>query len=119
MYLTPKDLLKFGELYLNGGTWNENQVLSESWKDESFKKYLILENTVDKNEYGYLWWHKTYQVKNESIESIEARGAGGQYIFIIPSLDIVVAITSGNFRNGKTQQPELILENYILPFLIN
>jgi CubicO group peptidase (beta-lactamase class C family) len=119
MYLTSKDMLKFGELYLNKGIWKTEHILSEEWIKNSFKNYLPLENTKDKNGYGYLWWHNTYQVKGESIESVEARGAGGQYIFIIPSLKTVAVITSGNYRNGKTQQPEMIFENYILPYLKN
>ena len=85
----------------------------------SFKNYLALENTKDKNGYGYLWWHHNYQINGKNIESIEARGAGGQYIFVIPTLQAVVVITSGNFRNGKTQQPEAIFENYILPNMKN
>lgn len=117
MYLTPKDMLKFGELYLNEGKWNSKRILSKNWKKKSFRNYRVLENTKDKNGYGYLWWHHTYQVNGKSYASIEARGAGGQYIFVIPSLKIVAVITSGNFRNGKTQQPEMIFENYILPYL--
>ena len=73
----------------------------------------------DKNEYGYLWWHKTYTIGGKEIKSIEARGAGGQYIFVIPELESVVVITSGNYRNGNSQQPEKILEEYILPAIIN
>lgn len=119
MYLAPKDMLKFGELYLNEGKWKTKRVLSKKWIESSFKNYLVLENTADKNGYGYLWWHNTYKVKTKNIESIEARGAGGQYIFIIPSLKIVAVITSGNYRNGKTQQPEMIFKNYILPYLRN
>jgi len=117
MYLTPKDMLKFGELYLNDGKWNSKRIISSKWIKNSFKNYRVLENTKDKNGYGYLWWHHSYQVNGENIKSIEARGAGGQYIFVIPSLKIVAVITSGNFRNGKTQQPEMIFENYILPYL--
>ncbi|TAF65526.1 MAG: class C beta-lactamase-related serine hydrolase [Flavobacterium sp.] len=117
MYLTPKDMLKFGELYLNEGQWNSKRILSKSWINDSFTNYRVLENTKGKNGYGYLWWHHTYEVNGKSIASIEARGAGGQYIFVIPSLKTVVVITSGNFRNGKTQQPEIILKNYILPYL--
>lgn len=117
MYLTPKDMLKFGELYLNEGQWNSKRILSKNWVKDSFTNYRVLENTKDKNGYGYLWWHHTYEVNGKSIASIEARGAGGQYIFVIPSLKTVVVITSGNFRNGKTQQPEMILKNYILPYL--
>ncbi|KFF18406.1 serine hydrolase domain-containing protein [Flavobacterium hydatis] len=119
MYLTSKDMLKFGELYLNEGKWKTKRILSKEWVKKSFKDYRALENTKDKNGYGYLWWHNTYQVKGESIESIEARGAGGQYIFVIPRLETVVVITSGNYRNGKTQQPEMILEKYILPYFKN
>lgn len=118
MYLTPRDMMKFGQLYLNNGNWNGRQIISEKWVEESFKKYLRLENTNDKNEYGYLWWHKTYIVNNKDIESIEARGAGGQNIFVIPELNTVVVITSGNYRNGKYQQPIKILEEYILPAII-
>ena len=78
-----------------------------------------MQNTTDKNGYGYLWWHHNYEVNGKNISSIEARGAGGQYIFVVPSLNAVVAITSGNFRNGKTQQPEIIFKNHILPYLKN
>lgn len=117
MYLTPKDMLKFGELYLNKGKWKSERILSKKWVKNSIKYYRNLENVPDKNGYGYLWWHNTYQVNGKSIKSIEARGAGGQYIFVIPSLKAVVVITSGNYRNGKTQQPEKIFEKYILPYL--
>ncbi|WP_418514029.1 serine hydrolase domain-containing protein [Corallibacter sp.] len=117
MYLTPRDMLKFGELYLNKGKWKSERVLSKKWVKGSFKNYHNLENVPDKNGYGYLWWHNTYKVNGKDIETVEARGAGGQYIFVIPCLKTVVVITSGNYRNGKTQQPELIFEKYILPYL--
>lgn len=63
---------------------------------------------------------QVYVVENKKIESIEARGAGGQYTFVIPELESVVVITSGNFRNGRLlQQPEKILEEYILPAIMD
>ena len=117
MYLTPKDMLKFGEMYLNKGSWKSKSILSKKWVENSFKNYRNLDNVPDKNGYGYLWWHHKYQINEKQIESIEARGAGGQYIFVIPSMKIVVVITSGNYRNGKTQQPEEIFKEYILPNL--
>ncbi|WP_347175365.1 serine hydrolase domain-containing protein [Polaribacter uvawellassae] len=118
MHITPRDMLKFGQLYLDNGKWNGKRIISKKWIKKSFKNYRKLQNTNDKNGYGYLWWHKTYKVGKQEIKSIEARGAGGQYIFVIPTLDVVVVITSGNYRNGKFQQPEKILENYILPTLL-
>ena len=119
MLLTSRDLLKFGQLYLNRGEWNGKRVLPEKWVEASFKKHVQLQDTRDKNLYGYQWWHDTYTVNEKAISCIEARGAGGQFIFVIPDLDAVVVITSGNFRNRKGNQPRDILQKYILPALLN
>ena len=118
MLLTSRDLLKFGQLFLNKGKWNDRQVLSEAWVAESFSIYGRLQDTRDKNEYGYLWWHDRYTVGKREIKTVEARGAGGQFIFIIPELESVVVITSGNFRNRKGNQPRTILKEYILPAML-
>ncbi len=119
MLLTPRDLLKFGQLYLNKGQWNGTQIIPEDWVEESFGKYGRLQDVKDKNEYGYLWWHDTYEINGKHIESIEARGAGGQFIFIIPALESVVVITSGNFRNRKGNQPRDILKEFLLPAMVH
>lgn len=118
MLLTPRDLLKFGQLYLDKGKWNGKQVISQKWVEESTRKHVQLQDARDKNEYGYLWWHDTYVVDGKSIKSIEARGAGGQFIFILPELESVIVITSGNFRNRKGNQPRDILKDYILPAMM-
>ncbi|MEO1448314.1 MAG: serine hydrolase [Bacteroidota bacterium] len=118
MYLTPRQMAQYGQLYLQEGKWEGKQLLGPEWVKASFADYGPLENTPDQNHYGYLWWHHTYTAKGQTIQSREARGNGGQYIFVLPELDAVVAITSGNFRNGKTQQPEQILEEFVLPFLL-
>ncbi|NHF57824.1 serine hydrolase [Flavobacteriaceae bacterium TP-CH-4] len=118
MMLTPRDLLKFGQLYLDKGIWNGKRILSEKWMVESFKKHMQLQDVVDKNDYGYLWWHDVYKVAGKKIETVEARGAGGQFIFVIPELESVVVITSGNFRNRKGNQPRDILKEYLLPAMV-
>lgn len=117
MLLTPRDLLKFGQLYLNKGKWNGKQIISENWVEESFKKHARLQDR-NGNEYGYLWWHHTYTIDGKAIKTIEARGSGGQLISIIPELESVVVITAGNFRNRKGYQSRKILEEYILPAMI-
>ncbi|PHI21811.1 hypothetical protein CEQ90_00560 [Lewinellaceae bacterium SD302] len=117
MYLTPAQMLRFGELYLNEGTFNGKRILTKDWVKASFTRHTNLENVADQNGYGYLWWQHNYTNGGKTYQSYEARGAGGQYIFVIPELSVVVAITSGNFRNGNTRQPEGILEQYVLPSL--
>ncbi len=117
-YVTPRDLLKFGQLYLENGKHNDNTILTEHWIEKSFKKHVVLNNTIDKNHYGYLFWHKSYIINGEEIQSIECRGSGGQYVFIVPKLDAVIVITSGNYTNGKGFQPERIMHEYVLPGLL-
>ena len=77
------------------------RILSKKWVKNSFKNYLNLENAPEKNGYGYLWWHNTYQVNGEIIESIEARGNGGQYIFVIPNLKTVCRTNIESWNSGR------------------
>ncbi len=115
MYMRPRDMAKFGQMHLDDGVWNGQRILSENWARESMQEHNELANRKDIG-YGYLWWRRTYQVGDRQIESIEARGNGGQFIFVVPSLDLVAVITSGNYRHREyLQQPEGIMERFILP----
>jgi CubicO group peptidase (beta-lactamase class C family) len=120
LHMRPRDMAKYGQLYLDGGVWQGRRILSEAWVRESWGRYGRLA-PLDRNghEYGYLWWHHKYEVGDRTIETAEARGNGGQYIFVVPTLDLVVVITAGNFRTGKTRQPEEILSRYIPPAVID
>jgi len=121
MYLRPRDMLKIGQMYLDDGKWLGRQVLSASWVAKSFGKYGRLEPLErNGNEYGYLWWHENYTAGDSSIKSVEARGNGGQYIFVLPQLNAVAVITSGNYRAGleMTRQPQRIVQAYLLPALL-
>jgi len=119
MHMRPRDMAKYGQLYLDGGIWRGRQILSEEWIRESWGRYGRLA-PLDRNghQYGYLWWHHEYKVGDRTIETVEARGNGGQYIFVVPTLDLVVVITAGNFRTGKTRQPEEILQRFVLPAVV-
>ncbi|WP_282043791.1 serine hydrolase domain-containing protein [Winogradskyella flava] len=117
--MTPRDMLKFGQLYLDKGVWNGKRILSEKWINTSFKKNTNLENTSKKNAYGYFWWHDTYTVNGKSISTMEARGNGGQYISIIPELNTVIVVTTENYnKRGAAKQTEKIIQKYILSILI-
>ena len=119
LWLRPRDMAKYGQLYLDGGLWHGRRILDDEWIEESWGRYGRLA-PLDRNgqQYGYLWWHHGYDVGDRTIETVEARGNGGQYIFVVPSLDLVVVITSGNFRNGLTREPEEIMRQYVLPAVL-
>jgi len=119
IHMTPRDMLKFGQLYLDKGLWNGQRILSKRWVENSFKKHTKLENTSKKNAYGYFWWHDTYSVNGKSISAIEARGNGGQYISILSELNTVIVVTTENYnKRGAAQQTQKIIETYILSNLM-
>lgn len=80
--LTPRDMARFGLLYLNGGSWKGRQIISEKWIADS--------TAMNPNIYGYLWWLRL----EDGIYAYSARGDGGNVICCIPSRNLVVAIAS-------------------------
>jgi len=106
--LCSRDLLKLGQLYLNGGTWNGKRVLSERWIKASTQPRTQVD---DETEYGYLWWLKKYQ----SFRTYFMAGTGGNKVVVFPELEMVVVITSTNFalRNAH-QLTDQVLTGHIL-----
>ncbi len=98
--LKARDLLKMGQLVLDKGKWNDERVISESWIEESTAHYLDAEFAHDTLGYGYQWWRDDFIVKDESYQVIYGSGYGGQYLWIIPDLDLVV-VALHQISNGK------------------
>lgn len=88
MYLKPVDMMKIGQMILNNGYYNDKKIISQEWLEDSFRSYTQSNN--NSNDYGYMWWKQEIR----GYESVFACGYGGQYLFIIPELESVVAITS-------------------------
>jgi CubicO group peptidase (beta-lactamase class C family) len=88
MHWTPRGMLAFGELYLNGGRIGDKQVLSEAWVKESIKPRTS--SRWSGREYGYGWWID----RLGGHEIHYAWGHGGQFVFILPALKMVVVTTS-------------------------
>ena len=64
--------------------------------------------------YGYQWWIRSFKVVDRVIPSYRAPGLGGQFIFIVPDLQLVAVFTGWN-DNELGVQPFDMLERYILP----
>ena len=91
LYLIPRDLAKFGYLYLNNGNWNGEQILPENWVKLNTEKYF---NTLwPAFKYGYQWWLLPY---GENQITMLASGLGGQRMLVIPELNIVAVFTGWN-----------------------
>lgn len=85
--LKPEDMIKIGQLMMNVGSWNGEQLVSREWVIESVQPYTGRGGQMN---YGYLWFRR----KAVGYDVVHAWGNGGQFIKIIPELELVIAITS-------------------------
>jgi CubicO group peptidase (beta-lactamase class C family) len=112
MFLTAQDMMKFGLLYLHNGRANGKQVISESWIKESLAAHATLNKwpvLTTPNGYGYYWWRR----KTNGYQAYVASGAGGQLIFIVPKLDMVI-VTSCMMNDKNRGRKEIkLLHSFI------
>jgi CubicO group peptidase (beta-lactamase class C family) len=111
--LESRDLLKLGQLYLDGGSWNGKRIVSESWVKNSTTPHAQID---EQTNYGYLWWLKNLKAGERSWSAYFMSGNGGNKVAVFPQLDMVVVITSTNYNTkGMHEQTERLLTDYILP----
>lgn len=129
MLMTPRQMVKFGELFLNKGRVNGVQVVPERWVARSCegrrREFRPGERTGDRQggqfndplrdrRYGYLWW--VHDIGGH--DTCFAWGYGGQYIFVVPDMDLVIVTTASpdvsEERRGHRQQVFDILLRYIV-----
>jgi len=108
--LRPRDMAKLGQLCLNGGEWDGRRIVSEAWITESTREHVTRSVATG---YGYQWWLRTYHLGSNSVDAFTAAGWGGQWIIVIPDLDMVVVFTGGNYVSEDPSTE--ILTDYILP----
>ena len=107
MVMTPRQMLAFGELYLHRGRVNGVQLVSEAWIDTSMIPRG--RSDISERQYGYGWWIRDIAGQ----PGFYAWGFGGQFIFVVPALDLVVVSTSSadvaeERRNHRRTVDEII-----------
>jgi CubicO group peptidase (beta-lactamase class C family) len=112
--MRPRDLAKIGQLVLTGGMWNDRRVVSKTWIEDSTSPHVHGEGLFF---YGYQWWLGRSLVNRREVQWISAVGWGGQRMYIVPSLDLVVVVTAGLYDNPILMPVigEIILRRYALP----
>lgn len=116
--LTPRGFAVFGQLYKNGGTYNGQRILSENWVRESLTPRVDV-RTDGIDRYGYLWWHKHYEVDGERYAVAYASGNGGNKIFVFDELPLVIAVTASAYgQRYMHRQVDEILRDYLLPAVL-
>ena len=134
--LSARDMAKLGILYLNGGRWGEKQVISSSWVKKSLKTHSYPNKgqfnplkLYGFNGYGYQWWNSKTVWKADLIyrkawgmgknskkhpDYFFALGYQGQYIFILPQLNMVVVFKSRFKKSRDNIIPKALIEEFIL-----
>ena len=104
LYLKPRDMSRFGFLYLNNGTWNGTQIISSDWIRNSTQMYY---QTTAWYEYGMTWW---------GIPGYNVYAATGHYeqkIYVLPDEDIV-AVFTGDIPDNEWHPTDWFVLNCVL-----
>jgi CubicO group peptidase (beta-lactamase class C family) len=113
MMLAPRALLRFGEMYRQGGSFGGGRVLPASWIEASWTPRVRSRFTG--HHYGYGWF--IAQARGRRVTY--AWGYGGQMIYVVPDLALTVVMTSNNTapsgRSGYVRQLHQLLVQGIIP----
>lgn len=116
--ITPLDMIKIGRLEINKGLYNSTQIVSASWIENSISSIISTNNA---NPYGYYYGYGWWTGSNSNFSYAFANGWGGQFIFVVPSLNVIVSATNTWSGVGTTKANEHwmqtinIIMNDILP----
>lgn len=106
-----RDFMKFGQLILNGGTWDGRRILSESFATRASAPLYNLRGI----HYGYLWWSEAIPYKDRTVRAVMALGAGGQIVTVVPELDLVTATFSAHYASRSNLDIKLSVPQFIFP----
>ncbi len=112
MGLSPRDLLAFGELYRNDGLHEGEQVVSPAWVRESWRERTT--SSWSGHGYGLGWWIRT----SGAYDVFFAWGYGGQYVFVVPELELTVVTTSDSTsrrERGHNRSLHRLLDQWLVP----
>ncbi len=107
LFLTARELAKFGMLYLRKGEWNGQQVVPRDWVENSFRYHITPRAG---STYGLLWWQR--KIAGQEVKF--AWGYGGQMVYVVPALDMVVVFTTNTRGLDPNFEADSLLEKYIL-----
>ena len=88
VYTNARDLARFGLLYLNGGVWNGERLLSEEWIE--FTRTPAPATAATGNQYGGQWWLVPDNRSDVPRDAYSTAGNRGQYVVVVPSHDLVI-----------------------------
>jgi CubicO group peptidase (beta-lactamase class C family) len=118
LYISTLDFAKIGQLLINKGQWQGKQIVSSTWTSEiSKKRFDISKDDPFANSYGYFWFVATKEVDGKKYDCVYASGNGGNLLFVVPSENLVVSLTSSAYGQGYGHYRSRNIFTYILKSL--
>lgn len=112
LFLRPRDAAKVGQLVLEKGSWDGQEIVSPAWVERSTSPLVDVSATYG---YGYQWWVLKPNPPSREVEVRFGWGYGGQFIFVVPALELLVVTTSSNYDSPQESDPIRFMANVILP----
>ncbi|NMO22285.1 serine hydrolase [Pyxidicoccus fallax] len=112
--LRPRDFLKLGQVFVEGGRWQGRHVVSEEWVTASTTPH----GDLGDSRYGLLWWSNRFVIQDQPVDVAFARGNGGQYVFVVPSLGLTAAFTGSHYNEAGSALPVVLFGRYVLPAVL-
>jgi CubicO group peptidase (beta-lactamase class C family) len=111
------DLVRIGQMVLMDGTWQDKAIVPKAWLQQSTTPSVPIEGNF---RYGWHWYLGEVAIgaPSRTERLISAVGWGGQRLFLVPALDLVVAINAGNYRKPGVEQrrvANVLLTELVLP----
>jgi len=105
LFLTATGFARIGQMVLDGGVYNGRQIVSSDWLKASLKPHVdISQYESNAVGYGYYWFQQIYTINERPIEVLFASGNGGNKIYLIPELDMVVSVISPAYGQGRSHR---------------
>lgn len=112
--MRSRDMAKIGYLYLKDGVWEGEQIVPKQWVEESTREQVLIPvgQKARPHPYGYQWWITA----PGGYQGFCAIGIGGQYIHVVPDLDMVMVATSNTMRMYPEHQ--VLMASFIVPAVL-
>ncbi|HEX5258353.1 MAG TPA: serine hydrolase [Sphingomicrobium sp.] len=132
-FLLPRDLLKVGQLYLDGGVWNGRRIVPAEWVRLSTAPHVEVSpettglsqddfsNFYLRAQDGLAWHLAALTSSGRTYRTYRAVGNGGQLLIVVPEADLAVVFTGGNYSQGGVwlRWPQQIVGDKIIPAIHN
>ncbi len=116
LFLSAQDLARVGYLFLRGGMWGEERIVSEEWVRSSTSPIVAdirPDNGRDDSGYGYQWWVPDHDGVRTQV--FAGNGYGGQFLLVAPDYDIVAVFNGWNIHGGASPSTWRALQERIIP----